>query len=223
MRLFSLVLLSLLWTSTLVAQPAYVHGTVHDPAGAVLVAAPVQVTSDSARCETKTNERGEFNCSLPPGNYVLRSAIPFFFPYTRALNLPSGHSFVKIRTVVTASSIGFTVDETGAHNVISPPGPAPKIEERIVGGTDVLIRYKDMNASDGLIFFRGPYLMLTSNLLAVYAKTIACTETFHSCAASGAVRIETGTQEDFEGTQADIDLLNHKFKLTRTAIVEHSF
>src|SRR5580765_3944610 len=79
--LFGAVLSAQTPTSTPSANSAKLTGTVSDATGGVLVNVDVQVTSGTPPrtvATAKTNSDGEFEMSVPPGQYTLKISVPDF-------------------------------------------------------------------------------------------------------------------------------------------------
>jgi hypothetical protein len=173
-----------------------VRGIVLDPHDAVVVGARVEVIAGEHRCATASNGRGEFRCELPPGKYSILASDFSIRPYRRAtFNLEvSKEVFVKLRTV-PGSAIALTVGPDGVRDVLLDPVGPVRYEESAIDGFDVLVRYGASESQDSVITFHGPYLMLSTGALAVYADHISCSEPIRTCTATGSVRAELGIEE----------------------------
>lgn len=201
----------------------FIHGTVVDPSDAVIVGARVEVSSGEQKCETTSNAEGKFNCQLPPGRYRIIATDPRFFPYRRAtVNLEVlAHASLKLRTV-PGPTRGISVPHSGDDILGDATSPVSYQEQAIQGNADVVVRYHGSEEKEGKIIFRGPYLMLTVDTLAVYADEMTCSNPIRSCTARGSVIAEVGA-ERLEGTVLDLDLSTRKFVLTRDANVVRAF
>ena len=127
-------------------QPTTVlHGTIFDPAGALLPAIAVEVSSAEHTCNTDTGATGKFTCQLPPGRYRISIASQGLMPYRRAsVNLQaSSHVFLNLRPVLRGIPIG--VDGVGSFQT-ALQDPKISYEEQPIGAdADVLIQYSSSN------------------------------------------------------------------------------
>jgi hypothetical protein len=207
--------------TVLVAQdsPGFIHGTVTDIHGYVIPEARVEVSSPDHECRTASNAEGRFNCELPPGVYDIIATGRSFLQYRRAsVTLQAkAHVFLKLRTVPAPLAIFSVPPATQA-----PSGPKIDYRTQKVGSADVLVRYGSLTENGGQITFRGPYLMLTMDTLAVYADELSCSDPIRTCTAKGSVIAELG-QEQLDGAALDLDLSSRKLVLTRDANVVRTF
>jgi len=202
-------------------QVGFIHGTVLDPAGAVLVGLDVEVSSPEHVCKTTSNNEGKFNCQLPPGRYRVVVSGQGLMPYRRAtVNVaPSAHVFLKLRPVLRAAPIG--VDSVPPA-VFDFPDPKISYEEQTVGNTDVLLQYASSAERGGQITFTGPHLVLTIDAITVHADEMTCSNPIRTCRAKGSVIAEVG-QEELSGTGLELDVSTRKFVLTRDPNVVRTF
>lgn len=219
MRNLVIIALCVPLLSSAQTRAALIRGVVLDPSEAVIVGARVQVFSEADRCETTSDEQGKFICRLPPGNYAIRAASSSFFPYRRAsITLNAGANiFVSIRTVPGPTR---GIDVKGG--VVEPGTPVSHDGTVLADGTDVVVRFHEVEKKDGRSTFTGPYLMLSAGRLAMYADKLICTEHLDTCTASGSVLVELG-EEQITGTELEIDLKTRKLLLRREPTVVRAF
>jgi catecholate siderophore receptor len=105
---------------TAVAQPAparvTVHGAIRDATKTPIAGAVVTVATEGPTppTSTTTNERGEFELSLPPGHYAVTATADGFVTFTQQLSLSSADTSVPdfvlqvagIRDTVTVRGVG---------------------------------------------------------------------------------------------------------------------
>jgi len=201
----------------------FIHGTIVDPFGAVIVDARVEVASAEHKCETKSNVEGKFNCQLPPGRYRVTAIDPRFFSYRRATVIleASVHTFITVRTV-PGPTRGASVPESKDDIVGDRASPVDYLEQAVNGDSDVAVRYHGAEMREERIIFRGPYLMLTMDAFAIYSDEMTCSNPIRTCTAKGSVIAEIG-QERLEGATVDVDLLTRKLVLGPDARVVRAF
>lgn len=210
------LLLFLFVRAALLAQAggAFLHGTVIGPNGGSVAGVRVSVSSGDHGCDSISNAEGKFNCKLPAGRYELSASSVNFLPYRRAtLNLLADkHSFVYVSLVPHAPS-----DQTGI--------PEPEIQyasRKLLDGSDVLLRFESSNVGASQVEYRGGYVELTYNDIAIRAKEIHCSVGFESCGAHGDVTAEIGA-ERLVGNSIQIDFSNRELKVTRDPQVTRTF
>lgn len=210
-------LVFLLTAAALSAQQpvAFLDGTVEDLHGAVIPNAAVEVSSAENRCLTRSNERGEFHCQLPPGRYRIAASSRAFFPYRRAtINLnASDRAFLRVRTVPGPAIALWLIEGVGAVDVELDTNPVIH-EEAFVGGDDVLIRFASVVRNGVSLKYAGPYLSLTMDRLTVHADEIFCTDPIRKCTAAGSVAVELG-EAQITDTSVEIDLVDRKLVFRR--------
>lgn len=191
--------------------------------GAVIVDARALVVSPDRRCEEKTDGAGRFNCQVPPGPYRVSATSYDFLPYQRAqVTVRSDDHLVLTLSTVPEPERGLIVDERGARDFVGTPIQVQHHSEVVGDGGTVLIRFMTSEKRAGAVRFRGPYLMLTSETLAIYAEEMACTSPIRTCTATGSVRVEAG-EEVLEGEAVEVDLVGRAIELTRSAKVLRRF
>jgi hypothetical protein len=191
-----------------------IHGRVIDNWG-VIPGFNIEVVSGDNKCDVVSNGSGEFDCELPKGRYRVVAPIGNYMPYrTATIDIPAGaHRLLIIRPVVRGPT------------KYGPEDPALKYKERAVpggGGTDVLVRFQSVTRGDQSVVFRGPYLMLSVDTLAIYADEIKCAADFSTCTAVGLVSVDLN-DETFEGKSLDLNLQNRRFVLTKDAQLGRTF
>jgi hypothetical protein len=214
------VLLALLAVTLIGAQPrgsqvGWIHGRIVALNGAVIPGVSVKLSSPVDQCETAANVEGKFHCQVSPGRYTISAAGIAILPYRRAsVEVRIGeHKFITLSTVPPPPS---------DQNSI---GPVPlKYESILAGanGADLLIRFETSEKQARGTTFRGKYLMLSLDDLAIYASGITCSVSLQSCRAEGNVTVEIG-HETLEGNQAELDIQNRTVKVTRDPVVVRKF
>ena len=204
-------------------RPGDVRGTVVDLHGAVIPGSRVVVESPEHRCETSADGAGRFNCEVPAGQYRVTATGYSFQPYQRAPITvhPTDHLVLTLSTV-PGPERGLMVDDQGAKEYVGMRLPIKQHSEVISGNVSILIRFITNEQTAGRLRFHGPYLMLTSETLSVYAEELLCAVPIRTCTAKGAVRIEIG-EETLEDVSAEVDLVSRYFKLARSPAVSRSF
>jgi vitamin B12 transporter len=134
-RFLTALLLSLpLAATTLYAQqPARLHGTVHDPLGAVVTNASVDlIHSDEVVASTKTDDKGAFRFEIATsGRYEVRASAPTFQQGTSPLvylsttseaelNVTLGTPTLTQQVTVTATGAPTPEAQTGASLTVIP-------------------------------------------------------------------------------------------------------
>lgn len=195
------------------SQVGWIHGRVVDWQDAVIPGVKVKLLSPVDQCETAANAEGRFHCQLLPGRYTISATGGPIQPYRRAsLEVRAGeHKFINLSTVPP-------MDQDSI-------GPAPmKHESMAVGttGAELLIRFETSDKQEGSTTYRGRFLMLSLDELAIYANAITCSVSLQSCRAEGKVTVELG-HETLEGNQAELDILKRTIRLTRDPVVVRKF
>jgi hypothetical protein len=120
MRLFAIALCLLVLSITMFGQAGTgtITGTVHDPAGAVVATAAVEVrnTETNVPYETQTTETGAYTVlRLPPGRYSVSATAPGFKKLVRAgLEVNAGQTLpLDLNLEVGAASESVTVTAEG--------------------------------------------------------------------------------------------------------------
>ncbi len=97
MRSFLLLIASLLVTTAAWAQTETLKGRVLDSTGALIQGASVTAyAGEAVVAETRTGNGGEFELSLPPGEYRLHVAAPDFEPYREVIAVQAGMSAFSV-------------------------------------------------------------------------------------------------------------------------------
>lgn len=217
-------ILAFLTAGALTAQmpSGFIHGTVIDPAGAVIFGLQIEISSGDFACRPTLNPEGKFNCQLPAGRYRVSVTGQGVMPYRRAtVNLEaSSHVFLKLRPVLRAAPIHILYVGPVKPNL--PPDPKIGYEEQAVGDGDVLVQYTSSSTKDGRILFGGPQLALTIDALAVYADEMNCSNPIRTCTVTGAVTMDLGA-EQLQGEMLELDVASRKFVLTRDPKVARTF
>jgi len=190
----------------------YIHGTLVDPAGAVIPNAEAKAYSATHSCNTRTGADGQFHCKLPPDTYAVTTSAPFLVPYRRAaVVLKSGaHLYIKLAPVLRAQ-----VEDSS----IKVADPTILYEARAVQGTEIVVQHMQAVTRQDRIEFSGPHLAITADTLSVYADLLSCVPSFDSCRGSGHVVVELG-KESARGTSVEIDFVAGKLVLTREPKIE---
>ena len=169
--LFAFLAVTLIGAQPRSSQVGWIHGRVVDLHDAVIPGVKVKLLSRVDQCETAANAEGKFHCQLLPGRYTISAAGGPIQPYRRAsLEVRGGeHKFINLSTVPPTDNDSI--------------GPVPmKHESLAVGntGTELLIRFETSEKQERSTTFRGRFLMLSRDDLAIYANASTCSVSLQS-------------------------------------------